>query len=432
MRKYNKVNSFIILLIVTLLFVVTGIIACKSVSITPTDEENGIPKTGRWRLARVSNQTEEDESTFYKLLTLGYMQGYNPAPKLKNVTVYNKDLAYNGFNFYTSGHAPEAFLVNMKGEILHTWHYHIAADIWPSAPKHPTGSYWRRAHLYRNGDLLAIYEGIGLIKINKDSNLLWSYNANKKPHHDIEVTEDGKIYILTRERKTVRKIHKKPILYDFITILNQDGKVIKHISLFKLIKKSPYAKLMRNYNRKRRDELNDLFHTNTIEVFDGKLVHKSHIFKKGNVMVSVLTLDTIFIVNMRSEKIIWALGSGMWEKQHQPTLLENGNILIFDNHYKKNSSRVIEFDPLSREIVWEYKGNDKDRFFSKFCGSNQRLPNGNTLITETDYGRVFEVTKDGKIVWEFLNPFRAGEENEWIATIPEMIRISQKYCLFRR
>jgi len=62
---------------------VTGIITCRSVVVNPTKGKKGELKTGRWRLGRVSNQTEEDDSIFYKLLTLGYLQGYNSAPKLK-------------------------------------------------------------------------------------------------------------------------------------------------------------------------------------------------------------------------------------------------------------------------------------------------------------------------------------------------------------
>ena len=37
--------------------------------------------------------------------------------------------------------------------------------------------------------------------------------------------------------------------------------------------------------------------------------------------------------------------------------------------------------------------------------SMQRLPNGNTLICEGPSGRVFEVTADKELVWEFVNPF---------------------------
>jgi hypothetical protein len=35
----------------------------------------------------------------------------------------------------------------------------------------------------------------------------------------------------------------------------------------------------------------------------------------------------------------------------------------------------------------------------------QRLLNGNTLITESSFGRFFEVTREGAIVWEYVTPF---------------------------
>lgn len=436
MKKYNTIllfNLIIISLIILLISISTGVIVYKN--ITQTDKR----KPGFWGHARIKQQTEKDNEAYLKLMALGYLQGYNPAPEFKNVTVYKKDRVFNDLNFYISGHSPEAFLMDMQGNILHKWSYKIATDIWPNSQKDDAKAYfWRRAHLYENGDLLAMYSNYGLIKIDKDSNLIWFYTSNKKPHHDLEVTKDGKIYLLTQEMKPIHGIPEHlTALKDFITILSQEGSVIKHVSLFELLEKSPYAGLIdydaiiksirRRLAMRRRGEL---FHTNTIEVFDGKLEHKSHIFKKGNVMVSMLWLNTIFIINMESEEIIWALGSGMWTRQHQPTLLENGNILIFNNIYTDTSSRVMEFDPFTQEIVWDYKGNSKNKFFSKTCGSNQRLPNGNTLITETDYGRAFEVTKNSEIVWEFVNPFRAGEKNELIATLLEMIRISSDYCLF--
>ena len=98
--------------------------------------------------------------------------------------------------------------------------------------------------------------------------------------------------------------------------------------------------------------------------------------------------------------------------------------------YTDDRSKITEFDPFTQEIIWEYKGDIKNKFFSRFVGSNQRLPNGNTLISETDNGRAFEVSKDNQIVWEFINPNRAGEKNELIASIPEAIRLQPEYCLF--
>ena len=200
-------------------------VACGSLKITQTTE----PKVetqgkGRWRLARNSDQMVMDDEALSKLIALGYLQGYNPAPELKNVTVHNKEHVYNGLNFYVSGHAPEALLIDMEGNVLHRWYYKNAEDIWSDTQREINGSHWRRAHLCSNRDVLAIYEGIGLVKLDSGSQLIWSYSGEKKPHHDLEVLEEGNIYILTREHKLIPEISNKPILEDFITILSPGGK----------------------------------------------------------------------------------------------------------------------------------------------------------------------------------------------------------------
>jgi hypothetical protein len=106
-------------------------------------------------------------------------------------------------------------------------------------------------------------------------------------------------------------------------------------------------------------------------------------------------------------------------------MLPNGNILLFDNVGYDSFSRIMEFDPSRGQMVWTYVGDPPSSFSSDYCGIVQRLPNGNTLITETCSGRAFEVTKDTKeIVWEFLNPHRAGKKNELIAALLQLIRVS--------
>ncbi|NNK57052.1 MAG: thioredoxin, partial [Desulfofustis sp.] len=54
---------------------------------------------------------------------------------------------------------------------------------------------------------------------------------------------------------------------------------------------------------------------------------------------------------------------------------------------------------------------DANRFYSPFISSAQRLPNGNTLITEGSGGRIIEVTKDHEIVWEYISPYWGRQMN---------------------
>ncbi len=164
----------------------------------------------------------------------------------------------------------------------------------------------------------------------------------------------------------------------------------------------------------------DILHTNTIGIIDRDI---AGLCKKGDLLLSMAHLDLIAILDIEKGKVIWKWGQGELSMQHNPVLLKNGNILIYDNGMKRRYSRIVELNPLMKEIVWEYKTNPPKEFFTYYRGANQRLPNGNTLITEGEIGHVFEVTHDGEIVWEFYAP--EVKEDEKIRTmIPRMIRIT--------
>lgn len=153
-------------------------------------------------------------------------------------------------------------------------------------------------------------------------------------------------------------------------------------------------------------------------------------FHPDNVMISSRSASLVAIV-ARDGAVVWRLGPnssaspfGQVIGQHHahlvpPGLPGAGNLLLFDNGgasgmgdpspisptgnaiYQRAGSRVLEIDPVSLSPVWSYTA---PTFFSTNISGAQRLPNGNTLITEGAPGRVFEVTPDKTIVWEFMNP----------------------------
>ena len=95
-------------------------------------------------------------------------------------------------------------------------------------------------------------------------------------------------------------------------------------------------------------------------------------------------------------------------------------MLLFDNygHYGEGGiSRVIEFDPQTGGIGWQYTGSAQRPFYSGVRSAQERLANGNTLITESEGGRLFEVTPEGEIVWEYINPARGGDAGEFVAVV---------------
>jgi hypothetical protein len=380
---------------------------------------------GAWTpIAADRLQGEPDGAEFE---AVGYLSGYKPAPGMSGVTVYVPGAAYEGINLLVSGHGEEALLIDMSGNILHRWSCRFGdvfpdyADVESEDPDDPFHrDFWRRCHLYENGDLLVIYERFGLVKLDKDSNLIWA--VPNGCHHDMRVVSDSVIYILTHEVRESSDLgaHGR-VNEDFISILNASGRELRRVSVLEALRRSDYACFLA-----RAYPTVDVLHTNTVQVLDGTQVSLSPVFKKGNVLTSMRELDVVAVVDMDEERVVWAL-SGLWRTQHQPTLLANGHLLVFDNKSCAGMSRVIELDPLTQEMVWSYDGTPENGFYSASSGAAYRLPNGNTLIVESNSGRAFEVTAENEIVWEFYNPYRAGENNELIAALFDVVRLGPDF-----
>ena len=368
--------------------------------------------------------SDEQQAQIKRLEAIGYLGGARLSPTQSGVVFHEPDLAFAGLNLVISGHAPEAILTDMNGEIVHRWRYEFHR-IWEDGipedvPESVGRDYWRRVLLYPNGDLLAIFDGLIMIKLDSTSKLLWTYR--ERCHHDAFILEDGRILTLIRNASVKPQydpIH--PILEDFLVILDAKGKETYRLSLLEAFLDSDYAPALNKMKPS-----GDIFHTNAVEVLDGSLAEASPAFRKGNVLVSVRELDMIAVVDLESRLVVWTL-TGLWTAQHEPRVLDNGHLIIFDNGGDREMSRVLELDPFTQEIFWSFPPELTSDFYSETCGAAQRLPNGNTLITETDRGRAFEVTQDHRIAWEYVNPHRAGEQDQFIATLLRVERIREGY-----
>lgn len=385
-------------------------------------------QSGRWNPARVDDGgaalTEAEREDLSRLATLGYLRGTKPAGGRSGVTIHDPDLAYDGLTLLSSAHAHEAWLMDMNGKVLHSWARDFRS-VWPDrdeARGNVSAEYWGYVYLFGNGDLLAVYDNFGLVKLDRDSNVLWS--CDRRCHHDLFVTEDGTIYALVLEERPVQWEGKDWSIADnLVVLLAPNGEVQRRVSIFDALARSEYAPILW-----RAVGGWDVFHANTLELLDGSQEGMLPALRQGNVLLSLRELDTIAVLDLDAESIAWAL-SGKWRRQHNPTFLDSGRILLFNNIAGDHVSEVMEFDPLTQEVSWSYQGSGAAPFFTMEEGRNQRLPNGNTLITESDNGRIFEVTPDKEIVWEFVNPKRAGEENELIASIPMAVRLPRDFPL---
>jgi len=200
------------------------------------------------------------------------------------------------------------------------------------------------------------------------------------------------------------------------------------------------------------------------------------VFQPEHIVIGARKGNVIAVIDCASGEIVWRLGPyfddvpgaehqrinvhslprpvDQFSGQHNPHFIADGlpgagNLLVFDNQGGAGyppaalgiyaGSRILEIDPTTKQIVWQYTAEDSGlpswSFFSSFVSNAQRLPNGNTLITEGMRGRIFQVTPTGEIVWEYLSPYIglgvAGEPEVRHERVPGVDRLSHTRLIYR-
>ena len=361
----------------------------------------------------------------------------------RGVTVYDPAQSASGYTLYTSGDGPYARLINMKGNVVHEWRRPFSTirdERSPvEAPRPDEFIYMRKAKVFPNGDLLAIYIasgdtpwGYGMAKLDRNSEVIWQYPG--RAHHDFDIADDGRIYALTHEFVDPGALQhlKAPYLDDFLVVLSAGGEERKKISLTKALVESRYAGMLFAIPHYATA---DPLHTNTVARLSRKEAAAIPNASAGDVLLSFREMSAIAVLDTQTEKIVWAT-QGPWVNQHDPSVLANNNILMFDNKgaYKPgNASRVLEFNPRTNAVPWQYGGTPQRPLDSRIRGAVQRLGNGNTLVTESNGGRLVEVTPEGEVVWEYVNPVRGGDRGRQIPAVSwgQRIKASQFAPAFR-
>ena len=364
--------------------------------------------------------SQSKETTRQRALnSLPYLD-YTPTKKKdrakRGVTQHLEAKTSRGLNVYKSRNEERAHLMRMNGDIVHTWTI-PAQDI-------------KHVEVDDSGNLYAVEKDGRLIKLDWNSAVIW--DTPGRFHHDVHIHDPDALYTLTREIiELPHDLGPLPIIDDAITVVSHDGEIIKRLSIYALFgddldprRLDAVAKRWseiedRDAVRFDDSSMYDLFHSNSIEVITQDI---EGFARRGQVLISIRELDTIAVVDLATQEVVWRWGPGEVQAQHQPTLLENGHLLIFDNGTRRRWSRVLELDPVTRTIEWEYTADPKDTFFSAIRGGSERLPNGNTLITESDRGRVFEVSPSGDILWEFWNPEMRGTKRAAIYRMDRLPR----------
>ena len=287
----------------------------------------------------------------------------------------------------------------------------------------------------------------------------------------------GKILILTNKFVENPKITGKVLMDDHLIEVDKDGKIVwewlgnEHFEEFNFppemletMRKYPTFSMSRTPGMKGGDWI----HVNSASYLGPNKWYaedpaKYRMFNPENIIISCRQTNSSHIIEKATGKIVWQIGplyypdtpwlfNGVEVKkayknleqiigQHHTHMIPKGlpgegNIMIYDNggyagygprnpgaHFgwsdaRRDYSRVLEIDPRTLEIVWEHSAKqmglrNKYQFYSDYVSSAQRLPNGNTLITNGAVGQMQEVTPDHEIVWEYISPYYTVENGNY-------------------
>lgn len=367
----------------------------------------------------------EWEETRAKLAALGYLEAYPIAREDEDkIGVESQSGADRlGLQLLTEKH--QIRLIDMDGEVVREA---TADDL--------AANFFSEAEYSSDGTLLVVDTDAAVLWLDRDWKVL--RRVRIPAHHDITSDED-QIYVVTRRLEHVEQNGETlPLLVDYLTVLSMTGEIVRELSVHDVageflsekalqrvrqrVKESGDPVLLGETEQKGPDGRSafadtpfDVFHTNYVHVVARDI---PGVCRRGDLLVSIRNLDRIAFIRLAESRIVWSWGPGELEAQHNPVLLANGNILIFDNgNGGRGWSRALEMDPKTKTQVWEYHADPRPSFFSHCCGSVQELPNGNVVITDAEKGRVFEVTRDKRIVWDYWNSFKVPEKQKRVSTL---------------
>jgi len=317
---------------------------------------------------------------------------------------YDAERAWHGYTLFAPNTVDNftVYLIDMEGNPYHTWEMPYPPGL--------HGYLTERGTLFYNGKIpddtfigRMPFCGGAVLEMDWSGRVLWEVR-HPGHHHDRSLLRNGNVVLLgagalppdvaMRVRGGLPGSEEQGQIYgDYIVEVTTDGKIVWEWRTW------DYLYPETNPIACPQDKRQEWTHANAVVELPDR-----------NLMVSFRQTSSIITIDRASGEVIWKLGAPPLSGQHAPTPLPNGNILIFDNgpHRLDESlpySRVIEVEPATKEIVWTYQKNPVIHFYSPRISNAQRLPNGHTLMCEGSFGRLFEVTHEGEVVWEYVNPY---------------------------
>jgi hypothetical protein len=241
-----------------------------------------------------------------------------------------------------------------------------------------------------------------LIKIDKDSKLVWSINGIF--HHSIEVDADGNTWVPSVIKPSGFMPH---ILNDYkddaITEISPQGKIIFRKSVAQILVDNGYRTLLLGTGPYEKDML----HLNEVQ----PALKSGKYWLKGDLLISIRNRSTVFLYRPATNKILW-LQTGPWLDQHDPNFLEADRIEVFGNDVVRVFGEDKLVDYYNEEYIFNFNTNTITTPYSEFLkkakvatpseGRADILPNGDLFVEETNNNRLLRGnTKD--IKWQYVD-----------------------------
>ena len=298
----------------------------------------------------------------------------------------------------------EVYAINLQGEIVHQWQLPWAPGLYGYLLPNGNLFYMGKSNEKSDVDfpLWERFKGGIIAEFDKNSELIFKYE-DVYQHHDARRTDNGGVIYLAVEevnQNLAAKVQGGMIPEDYSgkmwsDVLIEIDKNNNRIWEWHSTEHLDIDKHKITFN----DPRDEWSHGNTVVPIEN-----------DKVLVSFRNISTVALINKKTGKFIWEIGPEIIAQQHDPHILSNGNVLIFDNGVHRFDepmpySRIIEIDPISKDIIWEYSDKPKFNFFSPYISGVLKLPNDNVMITEGNFGRIFQVDINGNIVWEYISPY---------------------------
>lgn len=339
------------------------------------------------------------------------------------LTACDPNLAWSGYTLFSPKFGSTVHIIDKQGIELHRWETGLVGGEYGYLQ--PNGNLFYmgkdpKDHLGRIFPPWAIVRGGIMQELEPDGKIVWEYR-DPAQHHDARRTSNGGVVYLAIERvpKDLAQRVKggvgtqagDPEMWsDAIIEVDSSGNRIWEWHTHQHL--DPDVDVLPS-NQGRFEWT----HSNTLVILDD-----------DHLMISCRAISQVLIIQKSTGDIVWRVGAPTVLQQHDPTELPNGNILVFNNGIFKPQgglpgSSVAEIERQTKEIVWEYSDRPAYNFFSPIISGARRLPNGNTLITEGVFGRLFQVTPEKEVVWEYVSPHfvanhQGVENNEVFRAIP--------------